>query len=945
MSVFELLAEKLRKEIKEFGISEPTGPQKVAIPKILDGKNVLLMAPTGTGKTEAAIFPVFSSYLEKGHGAIGILYIAPLRALNRDMMNRLEKMGENLGIKIAVRHGDTPAAERQKQARSPPDMLITTPETLQAVLTGKVIREHLRSVRWVIVDEVHELAEDKRGVQLALGLERLRGLSGDFQIVGLSATVGSPDETAAFLAGTNRDIEILDVSAEKSMKIEVESPMPISNDVEPSEKLMVEPTMMARIRRMKELIESNDSVLTFVNTREAAEMLGSKLRLWQPDLPIAVHHGSLSRDARIEAEIKFRDGKMKNLICTSSMELGIDVGRVSLVVQYSSPKQVVRLVQRVGRSGHRVGRVSVGNIIATSPDDVAESIVIARRAVAGQLEKGKIHESALDVLAHQLVGISLDKGWVSQSEALALIRRAYPFRNLNEETLEGVLDQLKSQGLLAKIDGKFKTRKPGFLYYFTNLSVIPDTKKYRIRDLASRKSIGSLDEEFVAAYAQPETTFICRGETWKVVEVDHESGMILVEQSDDPMGAVPIWEGEMIPVPFEVAQEVGGIRGKIENDLISKKGTSEIIAELEKEYPVKKEAASWLVDEVSELVNSSVPVPSKRALILESSGDYVVMHACFGSLVNQTLAWMLAELLSARLGSSVQVRSDPYRIAFGFPERARPELIVKTLKEMQPKHLESVLDLTLKHSSMFQWRLMQVAKRFGAIRKDADLSRVSIRRMTEYFKGTLIFHETFREVLLEKLDVARTVEILNEIQSGLISIRTVDLAEPTVLAWPLLNQLASGELVVPRRAEREILLAVKSRLERYPVKLHCLNCNDWTSSTRLARLPGKMSCKKCGAGLLTILPREADEILRLIRKYSRRERLNVNESKKVERFYQVADLILTHGRRAVVALAGRGIGPKTAIRILSKDYREENDFYREILRAERIYARTRRFWA
>ncbi len=945
MSVFELLAEKLRKTIEEFGISEPTGPPIGAIPKVLEGKNVLLMAPMGTGKTEAAILPVLSTYLEKGQGGIGILYIAPLRALNRDMMNRLEKIGEKLGIKIAVRHGDTPAKERQRQARSPPDMLITTPETLQAILTGKVIRQHLRSVRWVIVDEVHELTEDKRGVQLALGLERLRELSGDFQIVGLSATVGSPAETAAFLAGTNREIEVLDVHAEKSMKIEVESPMPVSKDVELAEKLMVEPTMMARIRRMKELVETNDSVLTFVNTREAAEMLGSKLRLWQPDLPIAVHHGSLSRDARIEAEIKFRDGKLRNLICTSSMELGIDIGRVSLVVQYSSPRQVVRLVQRVGRSGHRVGRVSVGNVISTSPDDVAESIVIARRAVAGQLEKGKIHELALDVLAHQLVGISLDKGWVTPNEALALVKRAYPFRNLNEETLEKVLDQLKSQGLLARIDGKFKTRKPGFLYYFTNLSVIPDTKKYRIRDLASRKSIGSLDEEFVAAYAQPETTFVCKGETWKVVEVDHESSTILVEQSDDPLGAVPIWEGEMIPVPFEVAQEVGDVRGKIENDLLSKKETSAIIVDLEKRYPVKKEAASWLIDEISELVNSNVPVPSKRTLLLESSGDYAVLHACFGSLVNQTLAWILAELLSARLGASVQVRSDPYRIAFRFPERAKPELIIKTLNEMQPKHLESVLDLTLKHSSMFQWRLMQVAKRFGAIRKDADLSKVSIRRLTEYFKGAPMFQETFREVLIEKLDPGRTVEILNEIQSGLISVQTVDLVEPTVLAWPLLNQLASGELVVPRRAEREILLAVKSRLERHPVKLHCLNCNDWTTLTRVTRLPEKVSCKKCGAGLLTILPRESEELLRLLKKYSKKEKLQANERKKVERAYQTADLILTHGRRAIVAMAGRGIGPKTAVRILSKDYREENDFYREILRAERIYARTRRFWA
>jgi ATP-dependent Lhr-like helicase len=946
MSVFKLLADQVRGAAEEFNVLEPTRPQEVAIPRILANENVLLIAPTGTGKTEAALLPVFSSFLTREQATgIKIIYIAPLRALNRDMLNRFERWGKRLGIKISVRHGDTPPRERQRQTRDPPDMLITTPETLQAILTGKVISGHLKSVRWLVVDEVHELAEDKRGVQLTSGLERLVELAGEFQRIGLSATVGSPAEVAAFLVGVGRNVEVLDVSGEKKMEVMVESPMPTAEDAELAEKILVDPTMMARLRRLRELIEKHGSVLSFVNTREAAETIGSRLRLWDPSLSVAVHHGSLARDARVEAEKNFRDGKLKSLICTSSMELGIDIGRVSLVVQYSSPRQVVRLVQRVGRSGHGVGRISKGIVLAISPDDAAEAAVISRRAMAGQLESGNIHESALDVLAHQLVGFSIDRGWVDVAHAAAVFKRAYPFRNLTEAELENVLEQLDQQGIISRADGKFKARKSGFLYYFSNLSMIPDTRRYRIRDIASRKSIGVLDEEFVASYAQPDVTFVCRGETWKVVEVDHERDLILVEQFDDPLGAIPVWEGEMIPVPFEVAQDVGNMRRKIEEGLKSKEDLEKVTAELEKAYLLSKEAASWVVDEVADLSRAGVPVPTDRVVLLESCGEFVVLHTCFGSLVNQTLAWALAELLSARTGASVQVRSDPYRIAFRFPQKTKPDILRETLEKLLPEHLNSVLELTLKHSAMFQWRLMHVAKRFGAIRRDADLSKINVRRLVESFNGTPVFQEALRETMLEKMDVQRTIELLNSLRSGRLSLQVVEQFEPTVLAWPILNQLVGGELVVPRRAEREILLAVKSRLERQPVKLHCMNCNEWSVSTAVNRLPEKITCKKCGAGLITVLPRESKELLAAIKKHAREERLKTEEKRRVERAFQIADLILTGGKRAVVALSGRGVGPRAALKILSRDYRDSIDFYREILRAERTYAKTRRFWA
>ncbi|MCS7131300.1 MAG: DEAD/DEAH box helicase, partial [Hadesarchaea archaeon] len=302
MSVFDELDERVLLAAKEFSLREPTKPQELAIPKILEGKHVLLIAPTGTGKTEAALLPIFSMCLSQQQPpGIKILYIAPLRALNRDMLTRLTRWAEILGLSIAVRHGDTAVREREMQARRPPDMLITTPETLQAIIPGKRMKEHLKTVRWVIVDEVHELAEDKRGVQLSIGLERLVELAGEFQRVGLSATIGSPRKVAKFLAGSSRDVEIVDASGIKEMRILVECPTPTKSDIELSERLFTGPAMAARLRHLRELMDKHGSTLIFVNTREMAEILGSRLKLLDPSFSVEVHHGSLSKEVRIEA--------------------------------------------------------------------------------------------------------------------------------------------------------------------------------------------------------------------------------------------------------------------------------------------------------------------------------------------------------------------------------------------------------------------------------------------------------------------------------------------------------------------------------------------------------------------------------------------------------------------------------------------------------------------
>lgn len=948
MSVFDELNERVSLAAKEFSLNEPTKPQQLAIPKILEGKHVLLIAPTGTGKTEAALLPIFSMCLSQRQPlGIKILYIAPLRALNRDMLTRLTQWAKALGLTIAVRHGDTAVRERELQAKQPPDMLITTPETLQAIMPGKRMREHLKTVRWVIVDEIHELAEDKRGAQLSIGLERLAELAGEYQRVGLSATIGSPRKVAKFLVGSSRDVEIVDASDIKEMKISVECPMPSEGDVELAEKLFTGPTMAARLRRLRELINKHGSTLIFVNTREMAEILGSRLRLLDPSCSVGVHHGSLSKEVRIEAEESFRSERLKGLICTSSMELGIDIGAVDLVVQYMSPRQVTRLVQRVGRSGHRVGEPSVGVILAADPDDIMEAAVISKRTLEGALESSKVHEGALDVLAHQLVGLSLDKGSVGIDEALALVRQTYPYRNISRGELVKVLEQLDREGLVRLLGEKFERNKAGWRYYFSNLSMIPDVRRYTVDDLASRRSVGTLDEEFIVAHGEPGVSFICKGETWQVVEVDAERGRVLVEPVDDPLGAIPAWEGELIPVPFEVAQEVGLVRKTVARLLKQGARIEEVATSLAAKYPVSRQAAGLFVEYIRKYLEEGLPLPTDDRVVAEIYGQFLVLHACFGSSVNETLARVLAPLFSARFGASIAIKVDPYRIALKFPTEIDENTVKETLRGLKPELIEPILTLTLKDSPMYRWRLVHVAKRFGAIRRDAELTKLNLRRLARAFEGTPIYEETMREIMFEKLDINKAKEVANLLCEGKIELAFVarpSSAGPTIIGWPILNELSAGELVVPKRAESEILRALKRRLNQHHVRLFCMNCLEWSALTKVERLPELPKCGKCGARLLTILPREHRQVMEIIRKRATGKRLSEDERRLAEKARRMADLILTYGKRAVLALCGRGIGPRTAARILAMGYKDEDDFYRAILYAERQFARTRQFW-
>jgi ATP-dependent Lhr-like helicase len=946
-SVFNLLNQRIRDLLSANKLEQPTEPQRKAIPSILKGQHVLLIAPTGLGKTESALLPIFHNYLirkescasNKDAKGISILYITPLRALNRDMLRRTFEWGKQLGVSVSVRHGDTSQSERAKQSKSPPDMLITTPETLQILFTGKRIRKHLSTVCWVVIDEVHELAGDERGAQLAVGLERLLEITKqaghEFQRIGLSATVGLPAEVARYLGGKEntqfRPVEVLEIDVTKHIDIRVEIPSVKKDDYSLANRLSIEPISFALLRRCRELINEHASTLLFINTRDGAEILASRFHLWREDLKIGVHHGSLSKHARIEAENEFKAGILKSLVCTSSLELGIDVGDTDFVIQYNSPREVTRVVQRVGRSGHRVGRTSYGMILATNPEDLSESLVIARRALAGTLEQFSIRQNPLSVLSNQIISLALEYGRIKVKTAYEVISRSYPFHMLSWTVFESVVHQLKDQRsvwLEEEHNELILVKRTNSRHYFLdNISMIPDEKNYPVIDISTRKSIGTLDESFVLSSGFEGEKFILRGRPWMIVK--REDNEILVSPIKE-IGAIPSWVGEDIPVPFEVAQEVGQLRRQAseQKDLSN--------------YPCSTETLKKFVEYVTNQKQQGFVIPDDTTMTFDVEEKTIVINACFGTKINETLGRLIAAVIAQSIGESIGINSDAYRITLELPGRIPPERVKEVLFSIQPDTLEYIMKTILRNSTYLRWQLVHVARKFGALRKDFDYKTVGMKRLFSLFEQSLILEEALDKLMWERMDITRTIQVLQKIQNGEIAIYIQGLSPIALTGFETIRGL-----MVPLRADRSILMALKKRLEEADITMVCTNCHrSW--NTIAGRATMQPTCSTCGAIKIAVVRRYNKKFLPLLSKKHR----TAEENKEVQRLHKNASLVLSHGKFAVLAIVGRGIGPDTAARILSrynkleltKSEEREIKFLRDILQAELQYAKTRGFW-
>jgi ATP-dependent Lhr-like helicase len=944
---FNLLHNEIQKPIQKYNFVQPTPIQNEAIPKVQKGKNLLIIAPTGTGKTEAAIFPIFDmllreKVLNKQLNGIKVLFCTPLKALNRDIFRRIIEMGEDLGFSIQIRHGDTSPSVRRRQALNPPNVLITTPETLQSILPAKRMGMHLRHVQVVIVDEIHELVESKRATQLAVGLERLRERTNrEFQKIGLSATIGSPELVARFLAGIGRSIEIIKTDMEKKFEITIENPIPTVEDKSLAKRLYTTAETAARINRIAHHIEINNSVLCFTNTRDHAEMLSSHLRLLDPDFNYGIHHGSLSKDVRIQAEKEFKSQELKAIVCTSSLELGIDVGSVDKVIQLMSPRQVSKLIQRVGRAGHKIGEVSRGTIITMDFDDIYESAVIVSKALKNELEEILIHENALDVLAHQIAGIVMDKWEVTIDEVEQIIRRAYPYANLSKELLNKTIDLMLQLKLIWENNGILKRGRKTLLFYYERVSTIPDVgQRWQVIDITTNRPIGTLDNEFVATKAKLGTVFIVRGRPWKILNLNENK--IEVSPAPDPTGAIPGWVGELIPVPYQVAQEVGELRHRLEQAYKNKENTATILDE----YNLSSNAQEIILNTIIQQIKSDVPIPTHERIVIEAFGDYIIIHCCFGSKINETIGELLSALLTTEIGANVVMRSSPYTIQLQLPTRINPKIIPELLKN--PEHAEPILDLSLSRSSLFIWRFSQVAQRFGIVDKGAEFYSTIIERLFHAYKDTSAAIETLREIKLEKLDIPNTKKILSQISNGLKTIDiiqkgSIDFGSPFSLL--ALRNAKAGSYVKSAKPEAVLIEAVKNKINEKRIKLVCMYCGQWESVRQVKFLSDeKLKCPKCKSVFIGVVFSRNTALKKALKHQKAQMKLSREEKKEIERGGKSSVLVEAYGKKAIIALASRGIGPQTASRILARKYNSEHEFYKALWNAEKEFARTRAFW-
>jgi ATP-dependent Lhr-like helicase len=954
-SVFDLLAKPIRKALAQLGFSEPTLPQTLAFPPILSGENVLLIAPTGTGKTEAVLLPIFSKLLEQKNQdqrGIQVIYITPLRALNRDMFKRLTFWSQQLDITVEVRHGDTEMKIRRKQALKPPQMLVTTPETLQAILPGSQMRKHLKNVQYVVVDEVHDLASSKRGAQLSIALERLLIVTGkEFQRIGLSATIGNPQEIAKYLAGTRRKISIISAATEKSYRYNVENPSPNEKDFELAGNLETSPEAASRIRRILELVDSHKSTLIFVNSRTTAEVLGHKIAQLNRD-DVAVHHGSISKEERIAIEDSFKNGLLKAIICTSTLELGIDIGQVDLVVQYMSPRQVSSLIQRVGRSGHSLGGESEGTIITVYPDDTLEALASVKNAKANLIELVLMHEGALDVLAHQIAGLLMDEQELNVADLLRLLHRSYLYRKIGKKELLDLIHFLESLNQLRFSEDEevlSKTRKTR-IYYYSNLSMIPDERRYPVINVISDRRIGTLGDEFMALHARVGLNFIMKGKVWRILQIEEETGIIHVIPSEDPFASVPGWDGEILPVPFDLAQQTGQNRKRIAQ-VLKETGDVAVAAEvLAKELGSDKNSMLTAISEVDEHIKQNAPLPTEDHIVIEIYDRYIVVHACFGELVNKTLGGIFDSMLSER-EVITGWWTDGYRILIEAPRKLNRLAISelpKTLFGLDNEAVDFGFKKYLEAKFPFGYKMKSVAERFGVLPRGKTMSHQRQAELKAHFENTPVYRETIREAMMEKIDLERAKQIMADVKAGKIKVTTyLSYEKPTPLAYYILSKFADvTELMAPEKVIVNNIDKLKMAIDARETTLLCMKCGEWSIHQRIKELPDQPICGKCGSGLLAPLYRSQDQTHLCDALTRRRENkeLTPEELKELSQARRKADLILSYGKQAVRALQVKGVGAETASRILGKMQPDEEKFYMDLLKAKVQYLRTREFW-
>ncbi|MCD6484409.1 MAG: ATP-dependent helicase, partial [Candidatus Odinarchaeota archaeon] len=786
---------------------EMTPPQRFAFPLIHQGENVLIFSPTGSGKTLSGFLSIINELIDLGlqnklEDKIYCIYISPLRALSNDIKRNLEKPlaelkklaeEENINwpeIRIGVRTGDTSQYERSKMLKKPPHILITTPESLSLMLNAPKFSQKLYTTRWIIVDEVHELSDNKRGVHLSLSLERLQNeAESEFVRIGLSATQAPIEEIAKWLVGykddgTLRDCTIVNVYFTKKLDIKVLSP--VENLLGTS----FESATEEMYKLIKKLIEEHRTTLIFTNTRGGTERVSFKLReLFGSKYinELGAHHGSLGRDTRLDVEEKLKKGLMKAVVTSSSLELGIDIGYIDLVIQISSPKSVAKGLQRIGRAGHALNKPSKGRIIVFERDDLVECAVLVRTAYKGKIDRVQIPKNALDVLAQHLVGMSLVKRW-HIDDAYKVVRRSYCYHTLPKEDfmsvilyLSGDFAELEDKQVYRKIwydpeEKVFGRKRSSRMIYFMNIGTIPDEADYPVILEKLRVKLGNLSEPFVERLS-PGDIFVLGGKTYVFRRV--RNGQVIVTPAYGRRPTVPSWVGEMLPRSFDLSIEIGKFREEMERKLKNKEPEDEILNWLVTEFHVDEKAARSILEYFKEQLAVANLVPTHKRLVIEEffdkkSRQNIVFHASFGRRTNDALSRAYAYVISNRINANVATTITDNGFMLTLPAGK-----VFPLEELEfliaPEQLREILKKAIKNTELFKHRFRHCATRsFMILRKyrghNIAVSRQEIRSqkvlslLMEKYPDFPVIKETYREILEDLMDVEHAEEVLRWIR-------------------------------------------------------------------------------------------------------------------------------------------------------------------------------------
>ena len=951
-----ILHEKVRRAAASLGYEKLLPVQEKAIPIILRGRHVLVTAPTGSGKTEAVFLPVLSLLLrsieEEGDpGGVRVVYVTPLRALNRDVTIRLERLASLVGVSILLRHGDTGQAGRRKFLSSPPHVMVTTPESLNLLLTVGDPKRLWSHVQWVIVDEVHELIDNKRGAELAVVLERLqRHSKRRIQRIGLSATLSRKtiDEAKRLLAN-GRLVELVTDTSEKQYEVNLRIVSPGAGD----ERLWV--------KAVDEIIEiarsTPGSVLVFTNTRSTAEKLAATLRRRVEErklgFRVEVHHGSLSRAVRETVEADFRSGRVKILVATSSMELGIDIGYVDVVVQFMSPRQVTTMIQRAGRAGHRLEEVSRAFIITLNNLwEILESGVIAYRAERGALEDFTMHRNPYDVAAHQAAGILLeDGGETSMETILSLLNSSGSLSDLSVDELEEILIHLDSVRVvrynpeLGIVRTGRRTRT-----YFYRTSMIPEENAFTVYNVATGEKIGEVSERFVESKLldvknEREMRFILGGKAWQAVTIDYEKGRIDAVLLGEIEGLLPSWEGELIPVSRKVAREVCSILTICMSDL---NDCRRMLAARRIPEPYIERIVS-ITSASREVLGAS---PSHSTAVVEEAGGASILYVCLGSNGNLALALLLSRILERRR-VPVEFHYTPYAIVFTSPVGVRGDDVARALRElaaMDPVERMVHLQEALRKSKTYLVRFLWIAKRMGVLEPGKRIPLSIVEKLRDNMRGTVVDRETVKEILHDKLDM----EAVNEYLGGLREIKVARLNNPSPLGEEVLsNPYLRLDVAVHIKsiAMDKIVESIKRSLSRKTVRMLCLSCGKF-KTVRVADVEKGYKCPYCGSRLVAPLPdtEYGDRLVSAFMKSRKGERLRREEKKLAREVLERAKLYLSYagqgaGRYVVEALMTYGVGVDRAKGLLLALFeRGERAFYDQLLKAMQDYALTRQYW-